>query len=348
MNISKRIISNTNKPFIIAEISGNHDGSFLKAKKLIDAAKWAGVDAVKLQTFKPELMTLNSTKKNFIVSHKNYKWSKKTLFSLFKKSYTPWEWYPKLQKHCKEKKIILFSSVFDLKSLEFLENLNFPAYKIASFENNDFNLIKEISKKKKPIIMSTGMAKLDEIIKGFNIIKKYLSVENIALLKCTSSYPAQLNESDLNTIVDMKKRFKCQIGLSDHTMGTLAPVAAVSLGATIIEKHICLDKKTGIDSFFSATPKEMKKLVNETKNCWESLGKIFYGPSKSERKSVKNRRSLFTLKNIKKNEKFTWKNVISLRPVIGIDSQFCNKVINKISKKNITKDQAIKWNMIKK
>lgn len=347
MKISGKIIGEKSEPFIIAEISGNHDGSFLKMKKLIDAAKWSGADAVKLQTFKPELMTLNSNKKRFIVRHKNLKWSKKTLFSLFKKSYTPWEWYLPLQKYCKMKKIILFSSVFDLKSLEFLESLNFPAYKIASFENNDLNLIEQISKKKKPIIMSTGMASLNEIKNAFDIIKKKLSEKNIALLKCTSSYPAPFHDSNLRTIIDMKKKFKCEIGLSDHTIGTLSAVAAVTLGATIIEKHICLNKKTGIDSFFSSTPQEMKKLVNEVKICFKSKGRIFYGASKSEKKSIKNRRSLFALKNIKKNEKFTWKNVISLRPVIGIESQFYKKVINKSSSKNISKNKAIMWNMVK-
>ena len=347
MKISGKTIGKKSEPFIIAEISGNHDGSFSKIKRLIDAAKWSGVDAVKLQTFKPELMTLNSNKKRFVVSHKNSKWSKKTLFSLYKKSYTPWEWYLPLKKYCKKKKIILFSSVFDLKSLEFLEDLNFPAYKIASFENNDLNLIEQISKKKKPIIMSTGMASFKEIKNAFNKIKRHLSKKNIALLKCTSSYPAPFHDSNLSTIIDMKKKFKCEIGLSDHTIGTISAVAAVTLGATIIEKHICLNKKTGIDSFFSSTPQEMKKLVNETKLCFKSRGKIFYGASKSEKKSIKNRRSLYTYKDIKKNEKFTWKNVISLRPVIGIDSQFYKKVINKISTKNIAKNKAITWNMVK-
>lgn len=347
MKISGKTIGEKSEPFIIAEISGNHDGSFLKMKKLIDAAKWSGADAVKLQTFKPELMTLNSNKKRFIVSHKNLKWSNKTLFGLFKKSYTPWEWYLPLQKYCKKKKIILFSSVFDLKSLEFLESLNFPAYKIASFENNDLNLIEQISKKKKPIIMSTGMASFNEIKNAFSTIKKKLPEKNIALLKCTSSYPAPFYDSNLRTIIDMKKKFNCEIGLSDHTVGTISAVAAVTLGATIIEKHICLNKKTGIDSFFSSTPEEMKKLVNETKLCFKSTGKIFYGASKSEKNSIMNRRSLYTYKEIKKNEKFTWKNVISLRPVIGIDSQFYKKVINKTSTKNISKNKAITWDMIK-
>ena len=348
MKISKREIGEKHKPYIIAEISGNHNGSFLKAKELIDAANWCGVDSVKLQTFKPELMTLNSSKKEFIVDHTSSKWSKKKLFDLFSKSYTPWEWYPKLKKYCERKNIALFSSVFDLKSLKFLESLDFPAYKIASFENNDLNLIREIAKKKKPIIMSTGMASLEEIKKSFNTIKKFLTIEKIALLKCTSSYPAPIEESNLETIKDMKKKFKCQIGLSDHSIGNLASVSAVSLGATIIEKHICLNKKTGIDSFFSSTPNEIKKLVEEVNQCWLSKGKVFYGASKSEKKSKKNRRSLFAYKDIKKNEKLTWKNIISLRPVVGVDSQYYNKVINKFAKKNIKREEPIKLGMIKK
>ena len=195
--------------------------------------------------------------------------------------------------------------------------------------------------------MSTGMASFNEIKNAFSAIKKKLSKKNIALLKCTSSYPAPFHDSNLKTIIDMKKKFKCEIGLSDHTIGTISAVAAVTLGATIIEKHICLNKKTGIDSFFSSTPEEMKKLVNETKLCFKSRGKIFYGASKSEKNSIMNRRSLYTFKEIKKNEKFTWKNVISLRPVIGIDSQFYKKVINKTSTKNVSKNKAIKWDMIK-
>ena len=284
MKISNREIGENHKPYVIAEISGNHNGSFLKAKELIDAANWCGADSVKLQTFKPELMTFNSSKREFIVDHASSKWSKKTLFELFSKSYTPWEWYPRLKKYCEKKNITLFSSVFDLKSLKFLESLDFPAYKIASFENNDLNLIKEIAKKKKPIIMSTGMASLEEIKKSFNTINKFLNNEKIALLKCTSSYPAPIKDSNLQTINDMKKKFKCQIGLSDHTIGNLASVSAVSLGATIIEKHICLNKKTGIDSFFSSTPSEIKKLVEEVNKCWLSKGKVFYGASKSEKK----------------------------------------------------------------
>lgn len=347
MEIDNRKISEKEKPYIIAELSGNHDGSYNNAKKIIDSAKWAGVDAIKLQTFKPELMTLDSTQKEFLVDHANSKWSKKTLFSLFSKSYTPWSWYPGLIKHCKKKNITLFSSVFDLQSLEFLENLNFPAYKISSFESNDLKLVKEIAKKKKPIIMSTGMASLNQIKKSYSVIKKFINKENIALLKCTSSYPAPLEYSNLKTITDMKKNFKCQVGLSDHTIGNISSITAVSLGASILEKHICLDKKTGIDSFFSLTPKDFKKLVEEVNYCWISKGKVFYGASKSEKKSVKNRRSLYASKDIKKNEKLTWNNIISLRPVIGISSEFYNKVINKISKFKIKKNQPIKFNMIK-
>ena len=348
MHILNRAINDKEKPYVIAELSGNHDGVYKNAKMIIDAAKWAGADAIKLQTFKPELMTINSTKKNFIVSHKNYKWSKKSLYSLFSKAYTPWDWYPDLKKYCEKKRITLFSSVFDLKSLKFLENLDFPAYKIASFENNDLNLIQEIAKKKKPIIMSTGMATLKELKNSYKTMNKFINKENLALLKCTSSYPAPLEFSNLRTIPDMKKKFRCQVGLSDHTIGNISSITAVSLGATIIEKHICLNKKTGIDSFFSLTPKHFKKLVDEINYCWKSKGKIFYGSSKAEKESLKNKRSLFALKNIKKNEKFTWKNIISLRPVIGIKSQYYDKVIDKTSKISIKKNEPIKFQNIKK
>ncbi len=348
MHISNREINDKEKPYVIAELSGNHAGLYSNAKKIIDAAKWAGVDAIKLQTFKPELMTINSTKKNFIVNHENSKWSHKSLFSLFSKAYTPWNWYSGLKSYCKKKNITLFSSVFDLESLNFLERLDFPAYKIASFENDDLNLIQEIAKRKKPIIMSTGMATLIEINKSYNTINKFVNKDKLALLKCTSSYPAPLEYSNLRTIPDMKKRFKCQVGLSDHTIGNISSITAVSLGASIIEKHICLNKKTGIDSFFSLTPTNFKKLVEDLNYCWQSKGKIFYGATKSEKKSLKNKRSLFASKNIKKNEKLTWKNIVSLRPVIGLKSQFFNQVINKTSKLDIKKNEPIKLKMIKK
>ena len=347
MKISNRNIGKNNKPFYIAEISGNHNGKISNAIKLIDVAKWAGADAVKLQTFLPDKMTLNSNKGRYLVKHANSKWSKKTLYDLFTKAYTPWEWYPKLKKYAKKKNIILFSSVFDLTSLDFLEKINFPAYKIASFENNDVHLINEVCKKKKPLIISSGMASFKEIKDIYKICKKNNMISKLAILKCNSSYPSPLKDTNLATILNMRKKFDCEIGLSDHSIGSTASISAISLGASIIEKHICIDKKTGIDSFFSANPVELKNLIDRSNECWKSLGDIFYGPTKSEIKSIKNRRSIFSSKKIMKIEKINLQNIKTLRPRIGVDAKYFFKILGKKADVNIGKDKPIKWKLLK-
>tara|TARA_Y100000591_G_scaffold332839_1_gene371833 strand:- start:2610 stop:3362 length:753 start_codon:yes stop_codon:yes gene_type:complete len=248
----------------------------------------------------------------------------------------------------KKKNIILFSSVFDLTSLDFLEKINFPAYKIASFENNDVNLINQVCKKKKPIIISSGMALFEEIKNIYKICKKNNCVSKLAILKCNSSYPSPLKDTNLTTIVNMRKKFDCEIGLSDHSIGSTASISAISLGASIIEKHICIDKKTGIDSFFSANPNEFKDLIDKSNDCWESLGHIFYGPTKSEIKSIKNRRSIFSTKKIIKNEKITINNIRTLRPRIGVDAKYFFKILGKKVKVDIDKNKPIKWKLLNK
>ena len=290
------------KPFIIAEISGNHKQSLNRALKLIDAAADAGADAIKLQTFTPESMTLNIKKNEFLLKDKNIAgtWRNKTLFEIFKKAQTPWKWHKEIFYRAKEKGLIFFSSPFDESAVDFLETLNVPFYKIASAENIHFPLLKKVAETKKPIIISTGMINTKELDEVVSYIRR-LGCKNITLLKCTTEYPASAKDSNILTIPYLKQRYKCDVGLSDHTLGIGASIAAIAHGATVIEKHLTLNRKDGaIDSFFSLETDEFRSLVIESKIAFESLGKIKINISKSEKKYLKYRRSIYVAEDIKK------------------------------------------------
>ncbi len=337
------------KPFIVAEISGNHKQSLARAYKLIDAAANAGADAIKLQTFKPEGMTLNIKKKEFILKSKNIDkaWRNKTLFEVFKIAQTPWEWHKKIFKRAKKKGLIFFSSPFDEEAVEFLEKLNIPFYKIASAENIHFPLLKKVVKTKKPIIISTGMIKLKELDEIVSFVRKN-GCKDLTLLKCTTEYPASVNESNILTIPFLKKRYGCNVGLSDHTLGIGASIAAVSVGANIIEKHLTLDRKDrAIDSFFSLEPEEFKFLVKECHNAFQSLGKVDVNPSNSEKKYLKYRRSIYVVEDIEKNQIFTEKNLKVIRPGLGMHPKNYNFVLGKRAKKYLKKGTAMNKNFIK-
>lgn len=332
------------KPLIIAEISGNHKQSLKRALKLIDAAADAGADAIKLQTFTPESMTLNVRKGEFLLKDKKIAgiWRNKTLFEIFKKAQTPWEWHSKIFNKAKKKGLIFFSSPFDEKAVDFLGNLKVPFYKIASAENIHFPLLKKVAKTNKPIIISTGMISIKELDEVVSYVRK-LGCKNITLLKCTTEYPAKPKESNILTIPYLKKRYKCDVGLSDHTPGIGVSIAAIALGASIIEKHLTLSRKDGaIDSFFSLEPDEFKSLVNESKSAYESLGKIKTEPTKSEKKYLKYRRSIYAAEDIKKNERFTKLNLKVIRPGLGLHPKFYDSIIGKKSKKTIKKGTAMK------
>ena len=302
IKISNKNISHKNEPFIVAEMSGNHNQSLKKAYKIIDEAKKCGVDAIKLQTYTADTLTINSSKKDFIINDKKSLWKNQQLYSLYKKAHTPWNWHKKIFDYCNKKKIICFSSPFDISAVNFLSKLNVPAFKVASFELNNTPLIEAIAKTKKPMIISTGLATLKEIKETVSICKKN-GCKKIILLKCTSTYPSRPEDSNIKTIIDLKKKFKCEVGISDHTKGIGVALASISQGVSFIEKHFTLDRKDGgVDSAFSLEPKEMKMLVEESKRAWKSLGKITYGPTKSERNSLKFRKSIYVIKNIKKNE----------------------------------------------
>ena len=335
MKIRGRQINTKNQPFIIAEISANHNNSIKRTFKLIKEAKKVGAHAIKLQTYDADSMTLNSPKKFFLIKDKKSIWYKKNLYDLYKKASLPYNWYKDIFKEAKKNNIICFSTPFDEKAVDYLDSFKVPAYKIASFENNHIPLIEKVIKKKKPLIISLGATTKKEINHLYNFLvnKNYY---NFAFLQCTSSYPAKVKDSNIRTILDLKKKYKVEIGLSDHTPGIGAAVAAVSYGATIIEKHFTLDKSAGgLDDVFSMDPDEFKLLVDETKNAWLSLGKVSYSLSKDEKRHKMFKRSIFVAKDIKKNEIFTKENLKIVRPSYGLDPIYYKKVIGRKSKRNL-------------
>jgi pseudaminic acid synthase len=321
------------KPFLVAEISANHNGSFKSAKKLIYTAKRNGADAVKLQTYKPSSITIKSSRPEFKI--KNGIWKNQTLWDLFDKGKTPFEWHKQLFKYAKKIGILCFSSPFDSEAVDLLESINCPIYKLSSFEITDFSLIKKISKTKKPIIISTGLSTIPEIQKTINFARKN-GAKEIALLYCVSNYPAKDSDFNLKNITLLKKKFKCEIGLSDHSNNLNIAKIALALGATIFEKHIALDKqKLGLDIDFSLKGKEIKKYKDELIKTQIILGKNKFVRKKNELKNLIFRRSIYSIQNIKKGEKFTEKNIKSIRPSAGLDPTLFFNILNKKAKLNI-------------
>ena len=342
MKIGKREISERKPPFIVAEISANHNNSLNRTLKLIDAAKNAGADAIKIQTYKPDTITLKSKKKDFLINNKKSLWFGKYLYELYSKGSLPWEWHKAVFERAKKNKITCFSTPFDETAVNFLEKLKCPLYKVASFENNHVPLIEKLISLKKPIIISTGLTRLNDIKFIIENFKKK-KFKNFVLLKCTSSYPAPEEDTNLKCIEDLRKRFKINVGLSDHTEGIGVAIASVMFGSVLIEKHFTLDKKDGgLDDSFSINPKELKELVVETKRAWKSKGKVYYGISQSERASIIFKRSIYISKNIKKNELFTKKNIKVIRPNLGLHPKYFNQILGKKAKKNLFRANPLK------
>lgn len=291
-----RKIGPNHPPFIIAEMSGNHNQSLERAFHIIEEASKAGAHALKIQTYTADTMTLNMNTKDFKIEDENSLWSGRTLYTLYEQAYTPWEWHKPIFDKCRELGMIPLSTPFDESSVDFLEDLGVPIYKIASFENTDIPLIKKVAATGKPMIISTGMATVAEIDESLRAAKE-AGCKELILLKCTSTYPASPENTNISTIPHMKQLFNCQVGLSDHTMGTGVAVASVALGATVIEKHFTLSRADGgVDSAFSLEPLELKELVVETKRAWQALGRITYGPTSEEKASLKFRRSIYVKK----------------------------------------------------
>ena len=346
MKIDNNYISSNSEPFIIAEMSGNHDQSLEKALKITEMAAMSGAHAVKLQTYTADTMTLNIDNKDFKINDKKSLWYGKNLYDLYELAHTPWEWHEPIMKRAKELGISCFSSPFDSTAVDFLEDLNVPAYKIASFENTDLPLIEKVAMTGKPVIISSGLATITELSESINLIKS-IGNGQVCLLKCTSTYPAKASDSNLATIPKLKEIFNCEVGLSDHTPGIGASLAAVGLGASVIEKHFTLDRMDGgVDSAFSLEPDELSNLVTESKTAWESIGQFKIGPTKSEQKSLKYRRSIYVSKEIDIGEKLTGDNIKIIRPGFGLAPKYYNVIIGKKANKVLKPGTPISWEHI--
>lgn len=344
IEINKRIIGKNHPTYIIAELSANHNQDFDQAVKLIHAAKECGVDAVKLQTYTADTITIDVKNEYFKI--KGTIWEGKYLYDLYKEAYTPWEWQPELKKIANNLGLDLFSSPFDTSAVDFLEKMEVPVYKVASFELNDLVLIKKIAQTKKPVIMSTGMANLSEINEAITTLRQNGS-KQIALLKCTSAYPSPPESINLRTIPNLSDAFGAPVGLSDHTLGTSIAIGAVSLGASIIEKHFTLDRSVpGPDSKFSLEPHEFKEMVDSVRIIEKALGTISYGPTSIEKDSTNHRRSIFVVKDIKKGENFTEENVKVIRPGFGLHSRYYETILTKKAKTDLVKGTPMSWELI--
>lgn len=346
MKIGNRKIGRSDKPFIIAEMSGNHNQSLERALKIVDLAAEAGADAVKLQTYTPDTMTLDIHTGEFFIESDTNLWKGQSLYNLYKEAYTPWEWHEAIFNRCKEHGMLGFSSPFDETAIDFLETLNVPAYKIASFENIDIPLIKKVAATGKPIIISTGMASIAELDEAVQAVRSQGN-HQLVLLKCTSTYPATPKNSNLSTIPHMRELFNVEVGLSDHTMGVGTSIAAVTLGATVIEKHFTISRaEGGVDAAFSMEPHELKLLVEETERAWDSLGTVTYGPTEAEKPSLEHRRSLYIGADLKAGDILTQDNVRVIRPGHGLAPKHLELVLGKAIKVDVAKGTPLSWELL--
>ena len=340
-NFGKREIGHGKPVFIIAEMSGNHNMSFGRAKKLIDAAANAKVDAVKLQTYTPDTMTIDCDNDYFQVKV-NEAWAGKTLYDLYKSSYTPWEWQPELKEYAEGKDLILFSTPFDETAVDFLEGMNNQLYKIASFETGDVPFLKRVGKTKKPVLISRGLTSLDDLKFAIKTLKENGTPE-IAVLHCISSYPAEYDQMNLKTIIDLKEKLDITIGISDHTLGSLIPITSVALGASIVEKHFTLKRSDGgPDAAFSLEEKELISLVKDIRNQEKAMGKACYDIGKREKENLVFKRSIFIVEDIKKGEKLTKDNIRVIRPGYGLEPRYFEDILGRISTRSLKRGEPLK------
>lgn len=344
--IQDKLIGKKHSPFIIAEMSGNHNQSLERALQIVEEAAKTGAHALKLQTYTADTMTLNLKSGDFQIEDKESLWQGKNLYELYQQAYTPWEWHQPIFDRCRELGMIPFSTPFDETAVDFLEELNVAVYKIASFENTDIPLIQKVAATGKPMIISTGMAtvaELDETVRA----AREAGCKDLILLKCTSTYPATPENTNVSTIPHMEKLFDCQIGLSDHTMGIGVAVSSVALGATVIEKHFTLRRADGgVDSTFSMEPDEMKSLVIETERAWQCLGHVRYGPTEKEKLSMKFRRSLYIAEDMQAGEIFTLQNLRAIRPGYGLAPKHLAHLLGKSIKQKTNKGTPVTWDLI--
>lgn len=335
-----RFSKGENYPYVIAELSGNHSCDWERTVKIIDGAINSGVNAIKTQAYDADSLTFKSDRKEFILP--STIWKNRHLYDIYTEGSMPWEWHKRISEICKKNKIDFISTPFDHKSVDFLEKINCTNIKIASSEANDIDFIKYAASKAKKLFVSTGMASKKEIDKVYEIFDEN-TYKNLVLLKCTASYPCPIEDMNLTTIKDMQNRYKCQIGLSDHSLGTQIPLIAFSMGALVFEKHITLDRNDGgLDSKFSLTPNEFKELVENLKLASQAIGSISYGPTNSEQTAFKYRRSLYAIKDIKNGENFTRLNIKSIRPANGLEPHYIEDILKRVSKRNIKAGHPLK------
>lgn len=343
IEIAGRRIGPNAPPFVIAEMSGNHNQSLERALAIVDAAADAGAHALKIQTYTSDTMTLNLDEREFRITDPKSPWHGRSLYDLYGEASTPWEWHGPIFNRARERGIIAFSTPFDASSVDFLESLDVPAYKIASFENTDLPLIRKAAATGKPLIISTGMATLAELDETVRAVRE-AGGPDLVLLKCTSTYPATPEHSNLRTLPHLRELFGCEVGLSDHTMGTGVSVASVALGAAVIEKHFTLARADGgVDSTFSLEPSELRVLVAETERAWQSLGGVTYGPTAAERSSLQFRRSLYVTADLKAGDVLTTDNVRAIRPGLGLSPKELERVLGRRVTRDVVRGTPLTW-----
>jgi len=344
--IAGRSIGLNHPPFVIAEMSGNHNQSLERALEIVEAAARAGAHALKIQTYTPDTMTLDLDEREFHIGDPGSLWAGTSLYQLYGQAYTPWEWHRAIIERAGELGMVAFSTPFDDTAVDLLESLGIACYKIASFENTDLPLIRRVAATGKPMIISTGMASIAELDETVRAARE-AGCKGLILLKCTSTYPASAGNTNLLTIPHMRELFGCEVGLSDHTMGVGVSVASVALGATVIEKHFTLNRADGgVDSSFSLEPAEMAQLVVEAERAWQALGRVSYGATEAEQKSLVFRRSLYVVQDVKAGEVLTTDNVRAIRPGLGLATKYLDMVLGKKVVKDVSRGTALGWELM--
>lgn len=346
IRIGKRMVGRRHPPFVIAEMSGNHNQQFERAMEIVEAVARAGAHALKLQTYTADTMTLDVREGDFVVSDPASPWQGRALYELYQSAHTPWVWHEPIFRRCRELGLIAFSTPFDASAVDFLETLDVPCYKIASFENVDLALIRKAASTGKPVIISTGLASEEEIGDAVTAARG-AGCKELMLLKCTSSYPASPADSHLATIAAMEQRFGCLVGLSDHTLGVGAALAGVALGAVAVEKHVTLSRSAGgVDAEFSLEPDELARLVSEARTAWQAVGSVHYGPSEHEKSSVIFRRSLYVVRDMKAGERFSPENLRAIRPGMGLSPKHLPAFLGKAISRDTAKGTPLTWDLL--
>lgn len=346
IELGGRPIGPSQPPFVIAEMSGNHNGSLSRALEIVEAAAEAGVNAVKLQTYTPDTMTLDCDGPGFRIDDPASPWHGRRLYELYEEAHTPWDWHAEIFEKCRDRGMLFLSSPFDSSAVDFLESLEVPAYKIASFENSDFSLLERVALTNKPILMSTGTATLDELDESVDFLRE-AGCKHLILMKCTSAYPALPEEINLRNLMTMRERFKVELGLSDHTLGTAVSVAAVGMGAGVIEKHFTLSRgEGGVDSAFSLEPDEMRTLVNEVAIAWKALGNSDFRPTEGDSASAVFRRSIYVVKDLEPGDVLREDCVRVVRPGLGLPPKALKEVIGKVLIAPATRGTPLSWDLL--